>query len=459
MSVDSKTLRDRDIEHTIHSLTDLKRHQTVGPMVITRGEGIWVFDEEGNGYIDAVSGLWSAALGFDNERLASAAYSQLRRLPFYHTFNHKSHPNVIELAERLKSIAPVPMSKVLFQCSGSEAMDTACKLVWYYFNSIGRPEKRKIIGRKGSYHGSTVVAASLSGESKLHEDFNLPLYPFIHTSFPHYSREAQANESEEQFSSRMADELEQLILKENPDHCAAFFAEPVQISAGVILPPEKYFEKIQKVLKKYRLLFVVDEVATGFGRTGKMWGSEIYKLIPDMLVCAKALTASFMPVSALLVNEKIYQSMLVESEKIGIFSHGFTSGAHPVGTAVAIETLKIFEEEKIVEHVKFISHTFQELMKELEAHPLIGEVTGLGLMGGVELVQEKQSRVLFEPERKITRLIEEKSSEQGLIVRGMGGRITLAPPLITTNEELKEIFQRFTAALDNVYREVTSGKS
>jgi 4-aminobutyrate--pyruvate transaminase len=456
MNLDSKTLHNRDIEHNIHFLTDLKRHQLIGPTVITRGEGIRVFDEKGNGYIDTVSGLWSAALGFDNERLAKAAYQQLRQLPFYHLFNHKSHPNVIELAERLKSIAPVPMSKVLFQCSGSEAIDTACKLIWYYYKSIGYPEKRKIIGRKGSYHGATVAAASLSGETQIHRDFNLPLYPFIHTSFPHFSREAEEHESEEQFSSRMAYELEQLILAENPDHCAAFFAEPVQISAGVIIPPDRYFKKIQKILRKYDLLFVVDEVATGFGRTGKMWGSEIYELNPDMLICAKALTASFMPVSALLVNEKIYQSMLAESEKSGIFSHGFTYGAHPVGTAVALETLKIFAEQKIIEHVQLISPIFQEYMKKLGEHPLVGEVTGLGLMGGLEIVRDKKSKDFFDPKLKVTRLIEERSFKQGLIVRGMGERIALAPPLITSEKELIEIFQRFTIALDETYSEIST---
>ena len=445
----------RDIAFQIHQQTDLVRHQEEGPRIMTRGEGIYVYDEEGRGYIESISGLWCAALGFNaDERIARAAYEQMKQLGFYDTFRHKGNLKSIDLAEKLIEIAPVPMSKVLFQCSGSEANDTAIKLVWYYQNAMGRPEKNKIIGRQKGYHGSTAAAVSLSGKPDMHADFNLPFAPFRHADFPHYYRHGLAGESEEDFATRMADNLEKLILEEGPEIVAAFFAEPVMGAGGAVLPPRTYFEKVQKVLKTYEVLFVADEVICGFGRTGNMWGSETYDLKPDMITCAKALSAAFLPISAVLIGEPIYQAMLTESAKRGSFAHGYTHGGHPVTTAVAIEVLNIYQERDIVGHVRRVGPLFQERLAGLVDHPLIGDVAGVGLVAGVEVVQDKASKAPFDPALKVGDRIYDHAREHGLITRNIGDRIAFAPPLIITEAEIDELVRRFGLALDDAWAEL-----
>ncbi|MBL8833472.1 MAG: aminotransferase class III-fold pyridoxal phosphate-dependent enzyme, partial [Rhodospirillales bacterium] len=298
MALNSHDLLDR--ANLVHQQTDLAAYRDNGGTIMRRGEGVYVFDEAGNRYLEAMAGLWCASLGFSEKRLADAAYKQLLELPYYHTFFAKSHVPSVELADRLLSIAPKGMSKVLFQCSGSEANDAAIKLVWYYNNALGRPEKKKIIGRVRGYHGNTVASVSASGQPHMHAAFDAPLPQFRHTDNPHYYRFHADGESEEQFSRRMADNLEKLILAEGPETVAAFFAEPVQGGGGAITPPKGYFEKIQPILKKHDILFVADEVICGFGRTGNMWGSETYCLQPDMVSCAKALSAAYQPISALM---------------------------------------------------------------------------------------------------------------------------------------------------------------
>ena len=295
-------------------------------------------------YLEAAAGLWCASLGFGVERLAKVAYDQMCKVGYYHIYRSSSNESAIELAAKLLEMAPVPMSKVFFQCSGSEANDTAVKVVWYYWHAHGKPEKRKIIGRKMGYHGSTCAAASISGKPDMHQESGLPFDAFRHTEFPNYYRYQLPGETEEQFSGRMAKALEDLIIAEGPDTVAAFWAEPVMGAGGAVLPPEGYFEKIQAVLRKYDVLFVADEVICGFGRTGKMWGSQSYNLQPDMISCAKALSAGLQPISALLMHERVFQALMIESDKVGHLAHGYTYAGHPLTTAVALETLKIYEE-------------------------------------------------------------------------------------------------------------------
>ncbi|MBV8914276.1 MAG: aminotransferase class III-fold pyridoxal phosphate-dependent enzyme, partial [Acetobacteraceae bacterium] len=290
----------RDIAHVLHPYTDLKAHQEQGPMIITRGEGVRVYDDAGKDYIESIAGLWCASLGFSNERLAKAAYEQMRKLPFYHAFTAKSHEPMIDLSEKLLSVAPVPMSKAFFANSGSEANDQAIKMVWYYNNALGRTAKKKIVGRIKGYHGITIGAGSITGLPNNHRSFDIPLPGFIHTMTPHYYHGAQEGESEEAFATRCAEELEKLILAEGPDTVAAMFAEPVMGAGGVIVPPRTYFEKIQAVLRKYDVLLVADEVICGFGRTGNYWGSQTFGLEPDLLTCAKALSSSYLPISAVM---------------------------------------------------------------------------------------------------------------------------------------------------------------
>ena len=438
----------RDIASFIHSQTDLKRHQEIGPTIITRGDGVYVFDDVGNRYIEGVAGLWCASLGFSVERLARVAYEQMSALGFYHTYRHNSNTQSIDLAEKLLEIAPLPMSKVLFQCSGSEANDTAIKLVWYYHNAIGKPEKCKIIGRRGGYHGSTAAAVSLSGKPDMHRDFNLPFAPFRHADFPHYYRCHEDGESEEAFAGRLADNLEAMIVAEGPETVAAFFAEPAMGAGGAILPPATYFEKVQKVLRKYDVLLVADEVICGFGRTGNMWGSQTFGLTPDMITCAKALSAGFQPISALLVNEKIYQAMLGQSEKLGGFAHGHTYAGHPVTAAVARETLRIYDEIDIVGHVRRVGPHLGRRLAGFAEHPLIGDVSGVGLLYGLEIVKDKETREAFDPALKIAQTVADLALGHGLIVRVIGDRLVFAPPLIISEDEIDALAEALGKALD-----------
>jgi 4-aminobutyrate--pyruvate transaminase len=442
----------RDRAHALHPYTDLRAHLETGPMVITRGEGVRVFDESGKGYIDSVAGLWCAALGFSNERLVEASVKQMRTLPFYHSFGGKSHEPMIDLAEMLIERAPAPMSKVFFANSGSEANDTGIKMVWYFNNAVGRPRKKKIIGRIKGYHGITLAAASLTGLPANHRSFDVPLPGFVHTMTPHYYHGAHPGESEDEFATRCAEELEKLILAEDPDTVAAMWAEPIMGAGGVILPPRGYFEKIQAVLRKYDVLFVADEVICGFWRTGNYWGSQTFNMQPDIIVCAKALSSSFLPISAVMVNDRVFQGLAKQSHEIGTFGHGFTYSGHPVPAAVAIETLKIYDEMNIGEHVRTVgAHMQKELHRRFAEHPLVGEVRGVGLIGALELVADKAKHQNFEPAARIggrfTKLIE----EHGVIGRTVPGDILcFSPPLIISEAEVDEMLDRIGHALDEL---------
>jgi len=443
------TLRASDIAAHLHPQTNLSVHERVGPTIITRGEGAHVYDADGKPYLEGMSGLWCAALGMSEPRLVDAAMRQMQTLPYYQNFAHRATPPAIELAERLLALAPVPMSKVLFQSSGSEANDTAVKLAWYYFNAQGKPEKRKIIARRNGYHGTSVAAASITGLPHLHQAFNLPLPGFLHVRCPHFWREGLPGESEEAFATRLADELEALIVAEGPDTVAAFFAEPVMGTGGVIVPPKTYFEKIQTVLTKYDVLLVADEVITGFGRTGAWWGSQTFGLQPDILVCAKALTAAYMPLSAILLSERLYQGMRAQSEKLGVFAHGYTWGAHPVACAVALETLRIYVQDGIIAGVTALADRMAAGLRPLAEHPLVGEVRGVGLMWGVEIVRNKQTRAAFPTEMAFGLDIQQRAFAKGLICRALGSTIAFAPPLICTAEQIDQIVTIFRAALDS----------
>jgi 4-aminobutyrate--pyruvate transaminase len=442
-----------DIAAHLHPFTNLATHPQVGPLVIQRGDGIFVEDDQGRRYLEAMSGLWCASLGFSNARLARAGSDALHALPYYHTFNHRSNPAAIELAEKLLSIAPVPMSKVFFANSGSEANDTAVKLVWYYHNAIGKPDKKKIIARKNAYHGVTVAAASLSGLVPNHRDFDLPIARILHVDCPHHYRYGQPGESEEAFATRLAEALEQRILAEGPDTVAAFFAEPVMGAGGVIVPPATYFEKIQAVLRKYEVLLVADEVICGFCRTGEMFGSTTFGMQPDILTSAKALSSGYMPISAVMVSEKVHAAVAANSGKIGTFGHGFTYSGHPVAAAVALETLKVYEDEHLLAHVQSLAPQFQQGLQRYGSRPLVGEVRGVGLIGAVELAADKARRTPFDPASKTGARLAQLAQEQGLIVRAMGDAVAFCPPLIITAAQVDEMFARFDRAMVRLEQE------
>lgn len=439
----------RDVASALHPYTNLKVHQSEGPLVITEGDGVFVRDENGKQYLEGLAGLWNASLGFSERRLAEAAYRQMLKLPFYHTFAHKAVDVGIELAEKLLSIAPEPMSKVFFVNSGSEANDTAVKLVWYYNNAVGRPKKKKIISRMKAYHGVTVASASLTGLANNHRDFDLPIANILHVECPHFYRFGLPGETEEAFASRMADALERRILSEGPDTVAAFIAEPVMGAGGVILPPQTYFEKIQEVLKTYEVLFVADEVICGFGRTGEMWGSTTYSLKPDMITCAKGLSAGYMPIGAVMISAAIYDALVKQSEKIGIFSHGFTTTGHPVTSAVALETLRIYEQDEILDHVRRRAPQMQNGLRRFADHPLVGEVRGVGLIGAVELVADKTSRRAFDSSVGAGPYLVKRGHHHGVILRALGDSIAFCPPLIINEAEISMMLERFALALDD----------
>jgi len=444
-----KSSASRDIATSIHPYTNLRRPETQGPLVITEGDGVFVRDENGKSYIEALSGLWCVSLGFSERRLAEAAYRQMLKLPYYHTFAHKAHDIGIELAEKLLSIAPVPMSKVFFVNSGSEANDTVVKLVWYYNNALGRPAKKKMISRTKAYHGVTVASASLTGLANNHRDFDLPIANILHVECPHWYRFGQPGESEEAFATRMANSLEQRILSEGPETIAAMIVEPILGAGGVLLPPATYFEKIQAVLKKYDVMLIVDEVICGFGRTGNMWGTETYGLKPDMITCAKALSSGYLPIGAVMVSEEVYGALSRQSEKIGVFSHGFTYSGHPVTSAVALETLKIYEERDLLLHVRKMAPRMQAGLQHFAEHPLVGEVRGIGLIGAIELVAGKTTKAPFDPARKVGEFLAQRAHHHGVIIRALGDTIAFCPPLIVNEGEIDLMFERFGRALED----------
>ena len=437
----------RDIASVLHPYTNLSLHQTRGPLVLESGRGVHVTDDRGREYIEGMSGLWCASLGFGEQELAEAAAAQMRKLPFYHSFGHKSHNPMIDLAEKLKALAPMPASKVFFANSGSEANDTIVKMIWYYNNAVGRPLKKKIISRQRGYHGVTIFTAGLTGLPGNHRDFDLPLPGILHTDCPYHYRNALPGESPEDFATRLADNLERLIVREGAETIAAFIAEPVMGAGGVIVPPPTYFEKIQAVLKRHDIFLIADEVICGFGRTGNMWGSQTYGLQPDFLSCAKQLSAAYLPISAVLITEPVYAVLVEQSKKIGTFGHGFTYGGHPVPAAVALKTLEIYERRDILSAVRARTPRFQERLARLAAHPLVGETRGVGLIGAAELVADKESKRAFQPGQGVGAFCMFAAEEHGLINRAVGDHMAFCPPLIISDSEIDQMFDRFELAL------------
>ena len=438
----------RDIAYHVHAQTNLDAHLRDGPFIVVKGDGASVIDDAGRRYIDAMAGLWSAALGFSEKRLAEAAYRQMTELPYCSTFAHRTSPALIELSERLISIAPEGLTRALYANSGSEAIDTALKLVWYFWNAQRKPDKKKVIAREKAYHGSTIASASLTGLPRMHADFDLPIARIVRAPCPHYWKGATDGETEEAFAARMIAETEAIIIREGPETVGAFFAEPLQGAGGVIPPPRGYFEGVAALCQKYDLLLVADEVICGFGRTGNMWGSQTYGLKPDMLTCAKALTASYIPMAALLVNERVFAAMVEESRKVTLFGHGFTYSGHPVAAAVALETLKIYEERDIVGMARARAPALQDGLRQYADHPLVGEVRGIGMIAAVELSEDRESRKPFDPSRSAGAIVQAEAKARGVLVRALGDTVAFCPPLIISESDLKAVVSRFGEALD-----------
>ncbi|KAM7510599.1 hypothetical protein LguiB_009474 [Lonicera macranthoides] len=420
----------------------------LNPLVIEKSEGCYVYDVDGKKYLDSLAGLWCTSLGGSESRLVAAATKQLKTLPFYHSFwNRTTRPSLDLATELLEMFTASKMARVFFTNSGSEANDTQVKLVWYYNNALGRKDKKKFIAREKSYHGSTLISASLTGLPALHHDFDLPVPFVLHTDCPHYWRYHLPGETEEQFSTRLANNLENLILKEGPETIAAFIAEPVMGAGGVIPPPATYFDKVQAVVKKYDILFIADEVVCAFGRIGTMFGSDKYNIKPDLVTLAKALSSAYVPIGAVLVSPEISDVVNSQSNKLGSFAHGFTYTGHPVSCAVALETLQIYKERNILEHVNSISPRFQDGLKAFSDSPIIGEIRGTGLILGTEFTDNKSPTDLFPPEWGIGAYFGAECAKHGMLVRVAGDTIMMSPPFIINPQEVDELIGIYGKAL------------
>jgi 4-aminobutyrate--pyruvate transaminase len=432
----------------------------VGPLVIEKSEGSYVYDHTGKKYLDALAGLWCTALGGNEPRLVAAATAQLNTLPFYHSFwNRTTKPSLDLARDLLETFTARKMAKAFFTNSGSEANDTQVKLVWYYNNALGRPDKKKFIAREKSYHGSTLITASLSGLPALHQKFDLPAPFVLHTDCPHYWRYHLPGETEEEFATRLADNLENLIIKEGPATIAAFIAEPVLGAGGVMLPPATYFEKVQAVTKKYDILFIADEVICGFGRLGTMYGCDKYNIKPDLVTLAKALSSAYMPIGAVLVSPEVSEVIYSQSNKLGTFSHGFTYSGHPVSCAVAIEALKIYKERDIVSQVNKVAPKFQEGIKAFSDSPIIGEIRGTGLVLGTEFVDNKSPNDPFPAEWGIGAYFGAQCEKVGMLIRVAGDNLMMAPPLTISSEEIDELIIKYGKALKATEERVSQLKA
>lgn len=448
-------VQKRDIDAVLHPYTPLHGLAETGTIVMESGKGVFVYDTQGNEYIEGMSGLWCAGLGFGDEEMIDAATEQMRALPYYHLFGAKGTEPAIELAEKLKEIAPVPISKVLFTSSGSEANDTQVKLAWYYNNARGKPHKKKIISRIKAYHGVTVMSGSLTGLPGNHNGFDLPVDRVLHTDCPHHYRFAPEGENEQDFSGRLAQSLRTLIENEGPDTIAAMIAEPVMGAGGVIVPPDGYFEAIQPILDEHDIMLIDDEVINGFGRTGNWWGSQTHNMVPTTISAAKQMTSAYAPLGAVMVPDDIYQACVDQSAALGTFGHGFTYGGHPLGCALGVKAIEIYQERDILGHVRRLMPLFERRMTALADHPLVGEARFSGLLGGVELVADKKTKRAFHAAHGVGSKTAANLEKRGAILRALGDTVALCPPMIIQPDELNTLFDRLEQALDETDAFVT----
>jgi len=447
---------DIDRKNVFHPFTALHQHERFGGRMIVQGKDSTLRDVQGNRYLDAMAGLWCVNVGYGRTEIAEAVTAQIERLSYYHGFSSMATDTPALLAERVLARSPVPMSKVFFGNSGSDANDTQAKLIWFYNNALGRPAKKKLIARERGYHGVTVLSAGLTGLANLHDGFDLPLPMIRHTRAPHRLWEAREGMSDAEFVKLLSDDLEALILREGPETVAAFFAEPIQAAGGVIVPPEGYFPAIQEVLRRYDVLLVADEVVCGFGRLGRWFGCEALQIEPDLITVAKGITSAYYPLSACLVSERIW-SVLAEGSKAGVFGHGYTYSAHPVAAAAGLANLELLESERLVERASERGMQLQARLHEtFDDLPIVGEVRGYGLLGAVELVESRSPLRPFERSRGVGARVAARCLELGLITRALPASDTIAfsPPFVVSEDELDEMVRLARGAVDEVAAEL-----
>lgn len=443
-----ESLEAKDLQHLLHPTTNLKLHHQAGPRIHDHAAGAYLWDSRGKQYLEGMAGLWCTALGYGEEALIQAAEQQMRKLSYSQLFGGKTNEPSILLAEKLKQLAPFEAGRVFFGLSGSDANDTQVKLMWYYNNAIGRPEKKKIISRHRGYHGVTVASGSLTGLPAFHAHFDLPMPGILHTDCPFYYRGHEPGEDEAAFVERIVGNLSELIEREGAETIAAFIAEPVMGAGGVIVPPDGYYEKVQAVLRRHDIMFIDDEVICGFGRTGKPFGAQTMGIEPTTMSIAKALSSAYLPISGVLIPEFMYEPLVEASGQVGNFGHGFTYSGHPVCAAVALRNLELMEERDIFGHVAVVSEPFQMRLKALSNHPLVGDARGVGLIGALELVADKATGAAFDAGKGVGAYCMGRCEANGLILRALGDSLAICPPLIVSDAQVDELFSKLEQSLD-----------
>jgi putrescine---pyruvate transaminase len=445
IGADTARWRELDARHHVHPFSDQAALAEKGVRVVTRAEGCWLWDSEGNRILDGMSGLWCVNVGYGRAELVEAAARQMATLPFYNTFFQCSTAPAIELAARLAAIAPAGLSRVFFANSGSEANDTVVKLIRYFWKLQGQPKKQTMIGRTYAYHGVTLAAASLSGLPNMHPQFDLPLPGFVHVPAPYWYAEG-GDLTPEAYGQKAAQALEKKILELGPETVGAFIGEPVQGAGGVVIPPACYWAEIQRICRKYDVLLVADEVICGFGRTGRWFGAERFGIAPDLMTLAKGLSSGYVPIAAVLLGRRVGDALATAREE---WTHGFTYSGHPVAAAVALENLRIIEAEGLHERAAGpLGDYFAAALAGLADHPLVGEVRTCGLLGALELVEDKPARRYFPSARRVGLICREHCIENGLVMRAVRDVMILAPPLIITEAEIDEMIAKARRALD-----------
>ncbi|HBM51832.1 MAG TPA: aspartate aminotransferase family protein, partial [Deltaproteobacteria bacterium] len=428
-----------DSRHFLHPFTDTKELELKGTRVITKAEGVYLWDSEGNQIIDGMAGLWCVNVGYGREELAKAAYEQLQQLPYYNSFFQCTHPPAIELSEKLAEISPPQFNHVFFVNSGSEANDTVLRMVRNYWKLLGQPQKRILISRINGYHGSTVAGASLGGQKFIHEIDDLPIPDIVHIEQPYWYQNG-GDLSPSEYGIFAAQELEKKIYELGIERVAAFIGEPIQGAGGVVVPPETYWPEIQRICDKYGILLIADEVICGFGRTGHWFGSEYFNFKPDLMPIAKGLSSGYLPIGGVMVSDRITDVIIGKGKE---FAHGFTYSGHPAACVVASRNLEIIEREGLVEKVRNDTGPYlRQLWEQFNDHPLVGEVRNVGLLGAIELVDDKSSRCFFEERGKVGGRCRDLCIRNGLVMRAVQDTMILSPPLVATRGHLDEIYEK-----------------
>jgi putrescine aminotransferase len=445
-------MQELDAKHHLHPFSNHKSLRAAGSRVIVGGEGAHFIDSEGKRVLDGMSGLWTTNVGYGREELAKAAYDQMLELPFYNTFFQTTHPRVVELSEKLSQIAPAGIKQVFYGSSGSESNDTAVRMIRHYWVIKGEPKRRIIISRRNAYHGSTITAASMGGMALMHSQLYPPYEGFRHVMEPYWYGNAEQGETPEEFGLRAAKAVEDEILAVGPENVAAFVGEPVMGAGGLKIAPSTYWPAVQKIVDKYGILFLHDEVITGFGRTGKWFAADYYGTKPDLVTFAKAATSGYIPLSGLLVGDRVANAFAEHDDE---FYHGYTYAGHPVACAVALKNIEIMERERLVEKVNEVTGpALARMLGRFKDHPLVGEVRSIGMLGAIELVADKRTRRRFDDPGRVGTICRNHFSREGFVMRAIGDTMVTAPPLIFTEDHFAEAEGVIAKVLDLTLNDV-----